>query len=142
MGLGNADSLLDIDHVHVFVADRTASCTWYARVLGLTPVPELEFWAAEGGPMTLANPARSVSLALFMAGDNAHRATVAFRVAGADFLAWHRDLTAADALDCRASDHTVSYSLYFADPDNNRFEITTYDYADVAPAMAAGEPPE
>lgn len=137
MALGYADSLLAIDHVHVYVADRETARIWYARVLGLVPVSELAFWADEGGPLTVANPARSVSLALFEAGGTRRRATVAFRVAGTDFLYWHRELTARDDLELRVSDHTVSYSLYFADPDDNRFEITTYDHADVAPAIKA-----
>lgn len=136
MTIGDGTTLLDIDHVHVFVADCAAARQWYARVLGLTPVPELEFWAREGGPLALSNPARTVTLALFEQSESVHRAIVALRVSGADFLAWQRDLSAAPDLAVRRADHAVSWSLYFADPDGNRFEITTYDHAAVAAVMA------
>lgn len=132
MTIGDAATLLDIDHVHVFVADCGAAREWYARILGLAPVPELEFWAREGGPLALSNPARTVTLALFEQAESAHRATVALRVSGPDFLAWQRGLVAEPDLGVRRADHAVSWSLYFADPDGNRFEITTYDHAAVA----------
>ncbi|WP_423821585.1 VOC family protein [Salinisphaera sp. SPP-AMP-43] len=138
MSLGNGDSLLAIDHVQVFVADRAAACHWYARILGLVPVPvpELAFWATNGGPLTLSNAARSVTLALFEQAETPHRATVALRVDGPDFLAWRADLAAEPDLALRFEDHAVAWSLYFADPDTNRFEITTYDYFAVAKALA------
>ena len=41
-----------IDHIHVYVTDRAASERWYAEVMGLVRVPELERWAADG-PLTL-----------------------------------------------------------------------------------------
>lgn len=132
MALGDGDSLLAIDHVHVFVADRDAARVWSARILGLTPVAELAFWAVDGGPLTLSNAARTVTLALFEQPESVHRATIALRVAGVDFIDWRRDLVAEPDLAVRLSDHAVSWSLYFADPDGNRFEITTYDYAAVS----------
>lgn len=135
MTLGDGATLLAIDHVHVVVADCDAARDWYARMLGLMPVPELEFWVREGGPLALSNPTRTVTLALFEQAESGHRATVALRVQGADFLAWRRDLLAERELTVRVADHTVSWSLYFADPDGNRFEITTYDYAAVGNAL-------
>lgn len=77
-------------------------------------MPELAFWAADGGPLTLSDAARSVTLALFEQAETLHQATAALRF----------------------EDHTVAWSLYFADPDGNRFEITTYDYSVVAEALA------
>ncbi|MGB7755884.1 MAG: VOC family protein [Salinisphaera sp.] len=135
MTVGDGGTLLDIDHVHVFVADCDAARQWYTRILGLAPVPELEFWAREGGPLALSNPARTVTLALFEQAESTHCATVALRVSGADFLAWQRGLVAEPDLAVRRADHAVSWSLYFADPDGNRFEITTYDHAAVAEAV-------
>lgn len=132
MTVGDGASLLAIDHVQVFVADGEAARDWYARILGLMPVPELEFWAREGGPLALSNPARTVTLALFEQTESVHRTTVALRVRGPDFLAWQRDLEAAPDVAVRRADNAVSWSLYFADPDGNQFEITTYDHAAVA----------
>jgi hypothetical protein len=52
-----APTLLGIDHIHVFVQDREAAEAWYARVMGLSRSPGLEFWAADGGPLTIQDPA-------------------------------------------------------------------------------------
>jgi len=60
-----APTLERVDHVHVFVSDRMASEQWYAKVMGLRRVKELEFWAADGGPLTIANPSGTIHLALF-----------------------------------------------------------------------------
>ncbi len=100
MTVGDGGTLLDIDHVHVFVADCDAARQWYTRILGLAPVPELEFWAREGGPLALSNPARTVTLALFEQAESTHCATVALRVSGADFLAWQRGLVAEPDRPC------------------------------------------
>jgi catechol-2,3-dioxygenase len=35
-------------------------------------------------------------------------------------------------------DHGLAWSLYFADPDGNPYEITTYDHAAVAELLRAG----
>ena len=32
-------------------------------------------------------------------------------------------------------DHEVSWSLYFSDPDGNPYEITCYEYAELASAL-------
>jgi catechol 2,3-dioxygenase-like lactoylglutathione lyase family enzyme len=60
-----APDLECFDHVHIFVRDREVSERWYAEVMGLTRIPELEFWAAGSGPLTLTNPAGTIHLALF-----------------------------------------------------------------------------
>jgi catechol-2,3-dioxygenase len=53
---------------------------------------------------------------------------VAFGVGGAELLAWQRHLAAELGREPPLVDHTVSWSLYFQDPDGNPFEITSYDY--------------
>ena len=58
-------SLDRIDHIHVYVTDREVSEEWYAEVLGLSRVPELASSASDGGPLTVANEAGTVHLALF-----------------------------------------------------------------------------
>lgn len=123
-----APDLHRIDHIHVFVADRAAAETWYARVLGLQRIPELVFWSADGGPLTLGNPGGSVHLALFEGVNQGCRSTVALGVAGAEFLAWRTHLEAVLQRHVAPVDHTVSWSLYIGDPDGNPFEITTNEY--------------
>jgi catechol-2,3-dioxygenase len=126
-----------IDHIHVYVADRTAAEHWYERVLALTRVAELEGWAEDGGPLTLANASGSVHIALFEREVQPCRSTIAFAVTAQAFVAWQRHLFSALGDDAAVEDHTLSMSLYFSDPDGNPYEITTYEYAAVKPLIAA-----
>lgn len=121
-----------VDHVHVHVADRAAAERWYREVLGLERVPSLAFWAADGGPLTLANRQGNIHLALFERAPLPHHATVAFAVGADAFLHWREHL--ADALGARPKvvDHQQSWSMYLADPDGNPYEITSYAYDAVA----------
>ncbi|QLG89780.1 VOC family protein [Chitinibacter bivalviorum] len=128
-------SLDVIDHIHVYVADRAAAETWYRQVLGLIRVASLEFWAADGGPLTLQNDDSSVHLALFQKANVQYRCTVAFRVSAPAFCAWRDHLSQCETA-WTVADHQVSMSLYFADPDGNPYEITTYDYAEVRDLLA------
>ena len=129
-----------IDHVHVFVADRRASARWYADVLGLEVFHDIE-GEDDGGPLVVSSDGGSTGLALFKAKPDAARTstTVAFRVSGGGFLeflgrlpslnvegASGRALAASDVVD-----HDYCFSLYFNDPDGNPYELTTYDYEDV-----------
>lgn len=124
--------LLDrIDHIHVYVADREISEQWYDDVLGLSRVPELERWAADGGPLTVANEAGTIHLALFERKPQPSRSTVAFGVTAAEFVAWRKHLEAALDEPPKIEDHQLSWSLYFSDPDGNPYEITTFEYAGV-----------
>ena len=129
-----------VDHVHVYVADRVAAERWYARVLGLRRVERLTPWAGDGGPLTLADPADSVHLALFERPPQACRSTVALGVDADAFVAWRRHLGAVLDSAPILSDHAMSWSLYFTDPDSNPYEITCYDHAALAPRLA-GETP-
>lgn len=129
-----------IDHVHVFVADRRAAARWYADVLGLEVCQEIES-EDDGGPLVVSSDGGNTGLALFKSRPGSARTstTVAFRVGGRGFLeflgrlaslevagAGGRALTAADVVD-----HDYCYSVYFDDPDGNPYELTTYDYDDV-----------
>ncbi len=137
-----APTLEDVDHIHVFVADRAAAQAWYARVMGLTPVPALLGWAGGGGPLTLGNAQDTVHLALFERPREACRSTIALRTTAAGLLAWQRHLRQALGHEARLEDHGLSWSLYFGDPDGNPFEITTYDHAEAKVLLAkAGEAP-
>lgn len=141
-----------IDHVHVYVADRRAAAEWYSRVLGLEVVQEHESWADDDdGPLTISSDGGSTSLALFRkrddAGQTARRQTIAFRVGGAGFLDFllrleSVELACEDGRRLRAGDvvdHEYSFSVYFTDPDGNPYELTTYDYELVRERLAAGD---
>ena len=127
-----APTLERVDHVHVFVSDRMASEQWYAKVMGLRRVKELESWAADGGPLTIANPSGTIHLALFERPADRCRSTIALAADAAQFAEWRAHLSESLARPIDPVDHQVSWSLYFSDPDGNPFEITSYDYAALA----------
>ena len=135
-----APTLTAIDHVHVFVSDRAAAEAWYARLLGLERVPSLAFWATGGGPLTVANAANDIHLALFEKPREQCRSTVALGTSAAGFVAWQAHLRAALGQEPRAVDHDASWSLYFEDPDGNPYEITCYDHAAVSAALGKHDP--
>ena len=119
-----------IDHVHVYVGDRSAAARWYERVLGFRPASALLAWAEDPrGPLTLEDPAGKVHLALFETGKGVTD-TIAFGASGDEFLEWKSHLESL-AIELRVADHTQAFSLYFRDPDGNVHEITTYDAAHV-----------
>ncbi len=70
--------------------------------------------------------------------------TIAFRVDGVSFLQFRETLRDLDLHDRAGApvtaesvvDHDLSWSIYFADPDGNRLEVTTYDHAKVAAQIA------
>ena len=123
-----------IDHVHVYVTDRAAAARWYSEVLGLEPLEAFRVWATPTGPLTLEDRAGNVHVALFES-DKAPTSTIAFRVDAEGFIAWKAHLEKA-GLAVRLSDHELAWSLYFSDPWENLHEITTYDHAAVAEALA------
>lgn len=116
-----------IDHLHVHVQDRPAAEAWYGRVFGLRRVPEFEHWATAGGPLTLGDAAGHLHLALFQRPTQAHHATIALRVGAAGFADWQRHLQQQLGQSPAVVDHVQSRSLYFADPDGNPWEITSYE---------------
>lgn len=121
-----------IDHIHVYVANRAASEKWYERVLGLRRKEDLVFWANDGGPLTLTNEQDTIHIALFERPTEKCRSTVAFGVSAEELRTWQSHLRETLGRDPRLEDHQVSWSLYFADPDGNPYEITTYEYAEFA----------
>ena len=120
------------DHIHVFVSDRAVSEQWYASVMGFSRVDELEFWARDGGPLTIGNPSGTIHLALFERPAEKCRSTIALAADARQFVAWRAHLTKVLARSIEPVNHQVSWSLYFTDPDGNPFEITSYDYATLA----------
>ena len=131
-----------IDHVHVAVRNREAAADWYSRILGLQRNEHLAVWAKHPeGPLILSAGDGRPALSLFAreTHEPSRDSTIAFRTNGKTFLAFldklpelgltqdaGRRLTPKDLVD-----HKLSWSLYFIDPDRNRLELTTYDYAQV-----------
>ena len=100
--------------------------------MGLKRIPELVFWAVDGGPLTIGNSGDSVHLALFEGANSSRRSTVALGVPGAELLAWRTHLEDVLGRRIEPVDHQVSWSLYFTDLDGNPFEITSNDHAVVS----------
>jgi catechol 2,3-dioxygenase-like lactoylglutathione lyase family enzyme len=121
-------AIRSVDHIHVFVADRAAAERWYESVLGFARVKEYEFWAADGGPLTIQNQESTVHIALFERPVEKCRSTIAFGVSAHEFLAWRDHLLRTLEQEPAFEDHDLSVSLYFRDPDGNPYEITTYEY--------------
>lgn len=131
-----------IDHVELYVPERYEAARWYADVFGLRILPEFEQWATPGGgPLMVSSDGGSTKLALFIGDPQAARCKrVAFRVSGAGYVMFLERLatlplthdSGARLTPAHNVDHDQSWSIYFVDPWGNRFEITTYDYAEVA----------
>ena len=117
-----------VDHVHIYVEDREAAEHWYLQVLGFARAKEFEFWASDGGPLTIQNANGSVHLALFERPHQENRATVALRASAQQYAQWLDHLRNRLNGEVTTEDHAVSLSMYFKDPDGNPYEITTYEY--------------
>jgi catechol 2,3-dioxygenase-like lactoylglutathione lyase family enzyme len=132
-----------LDHVHIYVADRAKAAEWYSRVLGLEPASELSEWAIDPeGPLFLSTREGHHCLALVQGNIEHNRSgdhTVAFTVSARDFIAFMNELNDLHLVDRDGSnvsrndvaDHDLSWSIYFLDPDGNRFELTSYEYPEI-----------
>ena len=143
-------TVLQIDHVELFVPDRYEAARWYKDVLGLQIVPEYEAWAAGGGPLMISSDGGSTKLALFEGQPTPSPQTaafrrVAFRVTGDGFAEFvsrlpelaltsdqRRPVTAGSVVD-----HQQSYSMYFSDPYGHLLEVTTYEHEKTSSLLAA-----
>ena len=121
-----APNLNGIDHIHINVSDRAKAEHWHKDVLGFSRVPEFEFWAVDGGPLTLTDESGLIHLALFES-DNIQSTTIALKVSASGLKEWIYHLS-VNGIEVTPVDHQLSWSLYFKDIDGNPFEITTYEY--------------
>jgi catechol 2,3-dioxygenase-like lactoylglutathione lyase family enzyme len=115
------------DHIHVYVTNRAKAEEWYAEVLGLHRRKELEFWAADGGPLTIQNESGSVHIALFERPAQPCRSVIALRVSAIAYRAWKAHLEVLLPGNVSEQDHEASMSLYIRDADGNPYELTTYE---------------
>ncbi len=129
-------SIEDIDHLEVFVKDRTKSAKWHEEIFGLTEIKELEMWSRL--VRCLLETKTNQSHSLLMNGkkdtdDSINRMT--FRTTGEKFVDFinHSNKIKVFFLEERVTkenlvDHDLSYSIYFDDPDGNKLELTCYDH--------------
>lgn len=123
-----------IDHVELIVPDRHAAAAWYEDVLGLTIVPGMADWSRDsGGPLMISGDGGRVCLALFegplpepTARGGFRR--VAFRVSGAEFLAFVEHGRRLGLAPMKVQDHAKTISVYFRDPHGHDLEVTTWDH--------------
>jgi catechol 2,3-dioxygenase-like lactoylglutathione lyase family enzyme len=117
-----------LDHVAIAVEDVERSRRFYTEVLGLERVHE-----AWNVPVVMA--AEGTGVAIFDkdlhagGGHDAPRVRIlhiAFRVDRAGLERAQEEL-AARGLAPRFSDHGISHSIYFTDPDGHELELTTYE---------------
>jgi catechol 2,3-dioxygenase-like lactoylglutathione lyase family enzyme len=136
-----------LDHVELFVPDRTQAAEWYGRVLGCRPVPGTEEWASHPqGPLMVSPDGGRTKLALFAGEPQGSRSTagfhrVAFRLSGAEWLTFlarlpEHDLREGDRT-ARVVDHGGAWSVYFTDPFGHHLEVTTYEAEVVRQARGA-----
>ena len=144
----DAESLLvgaTLDHVELYVPDRSAAAAWYARVLGLQALASHAAWATEQGPLMISADGGQTMIALFTGAPvrpHARRShpRVAFRVDGTSFLRFVgcalegpvHDASGAPLDALTPIDHRGAFSVYFSDPWGHQLEVTTYDWRHVA----------
>jgi catechol 2,3-dioxygenase-like lactoylglutathione lyase family enzyme len=120
-----------LDHVAVAVRDLERSTRFYAELLGLERTFEDEwdvprFMLANGSGLALFPADAHPSSGPESATPAIRILHIAFRVDREGFEAAQAAL--ADAgIEFRFSDHGVSHSIYFPDPDRHQLELTTYE---------------
>jgi catechol 2,3-dioxygenase-like lactoylglutathione lyase family enzyme len=121
--------IAQIDHVAIAVADVERSIDWYRDVLGL------ERRHAEWGNEPAMVCAGETCVALFALEGGSEPAPgrgsvamrhLAFRVDRDGFERAQEEL-AERGIQFDFMDHETAHSIYFADPDGHRLEITTYE---------------
>lgn len=118
-----------LDHIALAVQDVAFSAQWYADLLGLErryadvwgDVPTM---MCAGDTCIALFPAQGEQIAILSSSVGLQH--IAFRVDYASFEQAQRVLREKD-IAFEFSDHTISHSIYFSDPDGYRLELTTYD---------------
>jgi len=118
-----------LDHVALGVRDVERSADWYVEVLGFERRYQ-GMW--NGVPVFVVRD--KTAIALFPAGTDEANASrpregmlhLAMRANRKNFIAAQRDLTSR-GIAFHFTDHEISHSIYFRDPDGIELEITTYE---------------
>ena len=119
-----------IDHIALSVRDVQKSAQWYIEVLGF----ERQYEGVWEVPTFVGKG--NTGVALFPANSGAKPANTSRSTIGMLHFAMRADrenfLAAQRELECRGikfefSDHQISHSIYFNDPDGHNLEITTYE---------------
>ena len=119
-----------LDHVALAVRDVERSADWYVEVLGF----ERRFPGMWGGvPVFVARGKTAIALfpqrnadALPPPRESAGILHLALRADRKNFAAAQRELESR-GIAFHLTDHEVSHSIYFRDPDGIELEITTYE---------------
>ncbi len=119
--------LQNIDHIHVFVADREEALDWYKNILGLEPLEKV-ITLPKSGPLTIRNEVGTITIALFKGESQDNRSVIAFKVTGEEFINCHNTINHLVKKKIDLVDHSIQFSIYFEDPYGNPYEVTSYDY--------------
>ena len=126
-------SVRQIDHVELYVPDRSLAADWYERVLGLKRLEKAAVWAEDPhGPLMISPDAGRTMVALFTGPPQRDAEAVglcrlAFRVDAKGFL----EFISGHTVEVQVKDHGMAFSAYFTDPWGTPLEVTTYDAAQV-----------
>jgi catechol 2,3-dioxygenase-like lactoylglutathione lyase family enzyme len=120
-----------IDHVALSVSDVERSAQWYIDVLGFEHRHK-GMW--EGVPVFIGKgttalaifPRRSSTESLVSSRGGTGMLHLAFRATRAGFLHAQEELKER-GIRFEFTDHEISHSIYFNDPDDHKLEITTYE---------------
>ncbi len=131
-------SIEGIDHIEIFVKDRTKAAKWYEEIFEFKIIKELEFWSKNnGGPLFVGDLNNNIKIALFK-GNKDNDGSInrmAFRSSGKNFVEFinrledmklffkENKITKGNIVD-----HDIAYSIYFEDHDGNKLELTCYDH--------------
>ncbi len=125
-------TLQQIDHVALSVTDLEKSIAWYQDVLGLERRYR-EAWGdrpamlCAGSTCVALFPLRSAESSTWISGSaQPMMAHLAFRATYADLLEAEKNLQER-GISFEFQNHGIAHSIYFADPDGHKLEITTYD---------------
>ena len=128
----NRFNIAALDHVAIGVADVERSCAFYARVLGFERIyPGVGPAGLHGHGRHRGRDLRPATSTRRRRPDGAGLPAArilhfAFRVDRAGLEAARSELAGED-FKLTFSDHGLSHSLYFRDPDGHLVELTTYE---------------
>ena len=120
-----------LDHIALSVRDVNASVKWYADILGFEPRYEgvwnnVPAFIGKGETALALFPAKPNARSTSPSRDQIALLHFALRADRKNFLAAQDELKRR-GIAFEFSDHEISHSIYFRDPDGHQLEITTYE---------------